>query len=32
LQFKIGPDRRSMETVCALLPAEQPFWAVKNGD
>jgi hypothetical protein len=27
------PDRRSMESVCALLPAEQePFWAGKGGD
>jgi hypothetical protein len=33
LQFRIGPDRRSMESVCALLPAEQePFWAGKGGD
>jgi hypothetical protein len=33
LQFRIGPDRRSMESVCAQLPAEQePFWAGKGGD
>src|SRR5262245_379230 len=32
-QFRIGPDRPSMETVCALLPAEQkPFWAIRAGD
>ena len=31
LQFRIGPDRRSMESVCAQLPAEQePFWAGKD--
>ena len=33
LQFRIGPDRRSMETVCANLPAaQQPLWAGKGGD
>lgn len=33
LQFRIGPDRRSMESVCALLPPEQePLWAGKGGD
>ena len=33
LQFRIGPDRRSMESVCAQLPAEQqPLWAGKGGD
>jgi hypothetical protein len=33
LQFRIGPDRRSMESVCGQLPAEQqPLWAGKGGD
>jgi hypothetical protein len=33
LQFRIGPDRRSMETVVAQLPPEQhAFWGGKGGD